>query len=68
MSSRKWGANSRPIGDYPPIEVAEVTQWKETFSAIDEGAVSHAILILALHSLCHSEVLHVCHVLHPWSM
>ena len=37
LTSRKRGANGKPIGDYPHIGVAEVTQWKETLSAINEG-------------------------------
>ena len=37
MSSRKRGPNGKAIRDYPPIEVADVTRWKETFAAINEG-------------------------------
>ena len=37
VSSRKRGANGKAIRDYPPIEVAVVTRWKETFAAINEG-------------------------------
>ena len=37
VSSQKRGANGKAIGEYPPIEVADVTRWKEPLPAINEG-------------------------------
>ena len=37
VSSRQCGANSTRIRDYLPIQVAEITHRKETFSAIIGG-------------------------------
>ena len=52
VTSQKWGANGKPIRDYPPIAVGEVTQWKETLSAINEGrrvTWMHFLSFLRIH-------------------
>ena len=52
VSSRKRRANGKAIRDYPPIEVADVTRWKETFAAINEGrrvTWAHFLSLLCIH-------------------
>ena len=52
VTSRKRGANGKPVFDYPSIAVGEVTHWKKTLFAINEGHQAtwmHFLFFLRTH-------------------